>query len=244
MTYKQGMNEIAGVILLAMYPFYFKPEEKSSSKSKVIKSFIDKSLKEGSSMSSIEEVLKTYLNDNSKIEDFYFFFHDYDDIAADVYILFDNIMNRSLKELYDNTSTRNNNKKYDPIMSKKRELFDIQWETPNLNSNERPNNSQLPLQKRCNEIISKKLKFLDNKLYEYFNSIDITCSLFLQRWLKCMFNRELCFEGVILFWDCIFANDMKENLEELSEEVFNNLNMIDYLSVAMICALRDECNNY
>ena len=47
-----------------------------------------------------------------------------------------------------------------------------------------------PLNIRCSLIINEKLKNLDYELYSHFNKIGLNCTIFLQRWLKCIFNRE------------------------------------------------------
>lgn len=58
-----------------------------------------------------------------------------------------------------------------------------------------------------------------------------------RRWLKCIFNREFHPRDVIVLWDTILANDIIDsNLEETYNLIF-----IDFLSVAMIQWIREEC---
>jgi len=185
--------------------------------------------------------LSKLLNDQSMSEELYYFFHDEEELYADAFYLFDIVMNRGLKEFYDTTMIPSKPSSKDPkdyVSFKQKELFQLHWQKDTTNS--QPEEGQLPLQRRCNEIISVKLKLLEFDLFEYFNFIDIDCTIFLQRWLKCLFNRELEWPKIGTIWDSIFANDLAENLEGVSEEKFNNFNMIDYICIAMIIAIKDE----
>jgi len=56
--------------------------------------------------------------------------------------------------------------------------------------------------------------------------------------LKCIFNREFHPRDVIVLWDTILANDIIDsNLTETYNLIF-----IDFLAVAMIGFIREECN--
>jgi TBC1 domain family protein 5 len=101
-SYKQGMNEILAVILFGLYPFYFPVKNKETQ----------------------ENILKYLKNDKEKYaKDIYLFFHDQDDLASDLFFLFDAVMNKGIKDLYDNGS----NKKKDLMNYKKYDLFQPQW---------------------------------------------------------------------------------------------------------------------
>ena len=50
------------------------------------------------------------------------------------------------------------------------------------------------INRRCNILIKEKLRVLDSQLYDHFTQIDLNCSIFLQRWLRCLFNREFLTE--------------------------------------------------
>ena len=101
-SYKQGMNEILAVILFAFYPFYTKSTTKISS-----------------------ELALNYLKNDreNNAKQIYSFFHDEEELAADLFYLFDSVMNKGIKELYETTAI----KKKDVINYKKFELFTQQW---------------------------------------------------------------------------------------------------------------------
>lgn len=240
--YKQGMNEIFSVVFLSFYPYYHKSDIENSIE-KILSS------KKEELGKSIEQALEEYIEKNKENEGFfkevYLFFHNENDIYADIYFIFDSIMNRGIKEMYDTSllfnkqSSSSNLYEKNSLSFKQAELFQLQWKKEAINT--LPSDEHIPLQKRCYEVISLKLKLLDPDLYDFFNQIELDCTVFLQRWVKCMFNRELELEKLIHFWDCIFANDVLENNEMLTEKLYNNFNMIDYLSVALILNLKDSC---
>jgi hypothetical protein len=72
--YKQGMNEILAVLLFAFYPFYFK-------------SNVD-----------FNQALQAYEKQDYKT--IYQYFHNENDLEADLYIIFSTIMSRGIKDLY------------------------------------------------------------------------------------------------------------------------------------------------
>jgi hypothetical protein len=84
-----------------------------------------------------------------------------------------------------------------------------------------------------------KLKIVDDELLGHFKKIDLDCFVFLQRWLKCMFNREFHPIDVLIIWDGILTNEYEEITS--NQEYKSNLIMIDYICVSMLCFLRDEC---
>lgn len=102
-SYKQGMNEILAVLLFAVYPFYFT---------------------EGNSKHSCEDVEKFYYTDKEKYcNEIYAYFHNQDELQCDLYFLFDSIMSRGIKDLFDN----GNSKRNDTPSYKKQDLFQPQW---------------------------------------------------------------------------------------------------------------------
>jgi hypothetical protein len=58
--------------------------------------------------------------------------------------------------------------------------------------------------------------------------------------LKCIFNREFHPRDVIVLWDTILANDIIDS--HLTETY--NLIFIDFLAVAMISFIKEECNKF
>ena len=102
-SYKQGMNEILAVVLFSLHPFYFENTAKTNS-------------------SNVLEMIKTDQDKNYK--NIYLYVHDQDELSCDLYYIYDAIMGKGIKELYDNGTTKNK----DAAMGfKKFDLFVQQW---------------------------------------------------------------------------------------------------------------------
>jgi TBC1 domain family protein 5 len=200
--YQQGMNDIVSIIFLCLYPYYFPNEKKIS----------------------IESIMKNKDKINNKKENseiLYLFFHDEEEFESDLYICFNNIMKKGVKSLYDFDFV-SKDKQIDYI--KKIILFknEYNFEKEELNS---------PLNLRCNMLIKEKLKKLDYELYNHFNKIGLDCTIFLQRWLKCIFNREFELKDVLIIWDAVIASP------EIKKEY--NLSKIDLIALSMILRIRN-----
>ena len=202
-SYQQGMNDILAVTFLALYPCYFKNTKKLS-KNKII------------------ELSSEQLSAIDNAQDIYDFFHDEDELYSDLYYCFTNIMKRGLKELFE--TIKGNEKNI--INYKKYQLFSNKWE-------EDPTDDlQNPLNIRCTMIIKEKLKSIDPDLYQHFKKIGLSCIIFLQRWLKCMFDREFELKDVFTIWDSIFATPDAQN--------GYGLIFLDYISLSMILRIRKQ----
>lgn len=157
------MNEILAVLLFGLYPFYFKQDSKL--------------LKDKEGLNNLNKNLMNLNPNNSenheKNKEIYNFIHDHDELASDLYFLFDAIMVKGVKDLFE---IGNVNKKRDPICYKKYELFQQQWTEEELLNEV----DQLPLHRRCHLIIKEKLKIIDEELYNHFIKIDLNCAIFLQ----------------------------------------------------------------
>ena len=199
--YQQGMNDILAVTFLGLYPCYFKNTKKLGK----------------------DEILKLSSEQISAIqnaEDIYDFFHDEDELYSDLYFCFSKLMKRGLKELFE--TYKGNEKAI--VNYKKYELFTNQLEqepTDDMNN---------PLNIRCTLIIKEKLKSIDPDLYQHFKKIGLNCGIFLQRWLKCMFDREFDLKDIFIIWDSIFATPDSQNGYGL---VF-----LDYIAISMILRIR------
>jgi len=101
-SYKQGMNEILAVLYLSMHKHYFKPQKKIN---------ITELIKKSKSI-QIEDM------DAYKIfiKEVYLYLHDFTDIQADLYYLFDEIMKRGMKDIYDNLNSGKNKKSKEDIL--------------------------------------------------------------------------------------------------------------------------------
>ena len=94
------------------------------------------------------------------------------------------------------------------------------------------NETQSYLVKRCNNIIHRKLRLQDNRLYNHFINIELDAEFVIQRWLKCLFDREFHPKHVEIFWDALLADE--------NQVKSFDFNLADFICVAMIIFLRDE----
>ena len=95
-----------------------------------------------------------------------------------------------------------------------------------------PNETITYLNKRCNNIVHKNLRLQDNRLYNHFVNIELDCEFVIQRWLKCLFDREFHPKHVEIFWDALLADE--------NQVKSFDFNLADFICVAMIIFLRDE----
>ena len=85
------------------------------------------------------------------------------------------------------------------------------------------------INRRCNILIKEKLRVLDSQLYDHFTQIDLNCSIFLQRWLRCLFNREFQYKEVLILWDSIFAYEFSN----IRNQKYHLMYM-DFIAIAVI----------
>ena len=199
--YQQGMNDILAVTFLGLYPCYFKNGKKLGK-------------------NAILKISSEQISAIQNAEDIYDFFHDEDELYSDLYFCFSKLMKRGLKELFE--TYKGNEKAI--VNYKKYELFTNQLEqepTDDMNN---------PLNIRCTLIIKEKLKSIDPDLYQHFKKIGLNCGIFLQRWLKCIFDREFDLKDIFIIWDSIFATPDSQNGYGL---VF-----LDYIAISMILRIR------
>ena len=202
--YQQGMNDLLAVTFLALYPCYFKNNSKKTK---------DELLK----------IASEQLSAINNAEYLYDFFHDEDELQSDLYYCFSKLMKRGIKELFENNITSEEKKE---MSFKKYELFSNQW------VHDPSDDIQNPLNIRCTMIIKEKLKAIDLELFQHFQRIGLNCGIFLQRWLKCMFDREFELKDIFTIWDAIFATpDSKSGY---------GLIFIDYISISMILRIRKQ----
>ena len=201
--YQQGMNDILAVTFLGLYPCYFKNVKKLGK-------------------NDILKISSEQISAIQNAEDIYDFFHDEDELYSDLYFCFSKLMKRGLKELFE---TFKGTEKH-IIDYKKYQLFSNQLEE------EPTDDMQNPLNIRCTLIIKEKLKSIDPELYQHFKKIGLNCGIFLQRWLKCMFDREFDLKDIFIIWDSIFATPDAQNGYGL---VF-----LDYIAISMILRIRKK----
>jgi hypothetical protein len=202
--YQQGMNDLLAVTFLALYPCYFKNNSKKKK-------------------DELLAIASDQLSAINNAEYLYDFFHDEDELQSDLYYCFSKLMKRGIKELFETNITSQEKKE---MSFKKYELFSNQW------VHDPSDDIQNPLNIRCTMIIKEKLKAIDLELFQHFQRIGLNCGIFLQRWLKCMFDREFDLKDIFTIWDAIFATpDSKTGY---------GLIFIDYISISMILRIRKQ----
>jgi hypothetical protein len=85
---------------------------------------------------------------------------------------------------------------------------------------------------RAENIITKKLPQQDRQMYTHFKAQNLDHSMVFQRWLKCLFKRELPLKNVCLIWDNLFANEAENPTGELI--------CLDYMVLALILNIKDD----
>ena len=204
--YQQGMNDILSIIFLSLYPYYF-PNNKNNTTEQLFKNSKNKNIDNNTIIQNAENI--------------YLFFHDEDELESDLFICFNTVMKKGIKSFYE-YDFESDEEQFD--YTKKLILFKNEYnlEKEELNS---------PLNIRCTMIIKEKLKILDKELYDHFNKIGLDCTIFLQRWLKCVFNREFELKEVLIIWDGVFSTpDIKKGY---------NLIKIDLIALSMILRIRN-----
>ena len=80
-------------------------------------------------------------------------------------------------------------------------------------------------------IIHEKLKIIDNELYSHLKKIRLNAVIILQRWIKCMFNREFDFQDVLIIWDSIISSP--------EIKIGYDLPQIDIIALSMLLRIRN-----
>ena len=158
--------------------------------------------------SNIKKYSDDYLNNlilepEKNYKELYYYFHDENYLESDLFSLLTKIMNYGVKKFFLDIDKKNN-----------------------------PNETITYLNKRCNNIVHKDLRLQDNRLYNHFVNIELDCEFVIQRWLKCLFDREFHPKHVEIFWDALLADE--------NQVKSFDFNLADFICVAMIIFLRDE----
>lgn len=214
-SYKQGMNEIIGTLLIAIYPYYGNYDK-----------HIDNSSKEK----------YFYIFDESYLEaDLYWLF---DSLMRrgikDIYFMHPKYNKKVIN--HDNNNKIN---KVEPFSSN---LSEQGKKDNRHNKDDQEIKDTLPIEKRITKIFDNYLKVCDKELYEYLTEIQSEPTLFLQRWLKCILIREFHpITKVINLWDAILAYDMHQILNLYNYQPYCVL--IDYICIHMMKKIRSELIN-
>ncbi len=100
---------------------------------------------------------------------------------------------------------------------------------------------------RCKYIIEKELSVIDKELYAHITKIDLSYIIFMERWLKCIFNREFSVENCLILWDVIIANniiDYFNQTKRLYDMMFIDficIGIFEYFKTEILLKDFDEC---
>ena len=207
-SYRQGMNELLAVLILCFYPYYFKfDNEQKPTKDEVI-----------------EYLCKNENDKNKYIIKIYNFFHDEEEIESDLFFVFDSLMKKDIKNLFNPKILQKNEPDY-----KLYELF------PDIFKDDIDEDKPTYISRRCFLLINEKLKIIDEELYLYFKKVDIICGAFLQKWFRCIFCREFELSQVFILWDIILTQDfINQKIDKYS------LLFMDCICLAMIIRIRKK----
>ena len=203
-SYRQGMHELLANILIVLYPFYFSHNTKPKYKK--------------------EDILDFLKDVNLYQNDIYLFFHDEEEIQADLFYTFESLMKKGMTNLFDPHILQKDEPGY-----KLYEIFPQMWKD---DSNE---DKPTYVYRRSSLLIKEKLKSLDNELYSHFKKIDLNCEAFLQRYLRCIFCREFNLNDVFIIWDIIFHDYYINRSKEKYDFIY-----MEYIAMAMIFKIRDS----
>ena len=207
--YRQGMHELIAILFLILYPYYLK--------------IIDKPKPE-------KNEIIDYLNDiETHYEKIYLFFHDEDEIQADLFFLFSNLLSCEMKNLFQDIDIKETDKNFDLY-----HLFD------DIIVNSKDEDRTNLINRRIALLIKEKLKLVDNRLYRHIQKLSLNCNLFLYRWYKCIFSREFNKEEVFILWDKIFVYDY---LHCDNPKFKYHLIYMDFICIAMLLRVRTQLIN-
>ncbi|CAG8898177.1 unnamed protein product [Penicillium egyptiacum] len=83
----------------------------------------------------------------------------------------------------------------------------------------------IPIVDRCNYLHKEALAIIDNELAEHLEAVDVLPQIFLTRWMRLLFGREVPFDDVLTMWDLLFAHGLRSDL-------------VDFTCIAMLLRIR------
>ena len=217
-SYRQGMNDVIAVIFLACFPFYFNTKNSGNLGEEDVYS-----------KEEIYQLIGYTSCEDKYAKPLYLFFHDEKFLSHDLYLLFSNLMNKGLRDLYFNDMDQDKLTKFkNENTIKKLELF------TNINEsfNDYYNDLLGYINKRTSFIYKEMLKFYDEELYEHLLNLKIDCTTFMLRWLRCLFSREFSHKITMQLWDAIFVEEFFEG--------DSTLKFVDFIALSLFVSAREK----
>ncbi|KAI3636075.1 hypothetical protein MIR68_005956 [Amoeboaphelidium protococcarum] len=155
------------------------------------------------------------------------------DLEADGFVLFDQLM-QSLSALYNyhcnnNSQTYPANASFSTRSNHNALKGDIEVEQlpfQNQKTGGGINKQKTLLLETCDRIQKQYLRLLDPELYQVIVQNQIEPSIYMIRWLKLLFGREISFELIPILWSALIADNCS-NLLSLSEWICISLILIN-----------------
>lgn len=227
--YKQGMNEIAGLILFAVAEESLHNPYPLASTADLVKSYF-------CSFSRSPEKLVCFLNDQTLVQ-------------ADAYAIFSRIMKLGVKQLYVEKEVK--------IVKGRPEPEDYSvFFSSKFNAGKQPA-FYVRCYRILSALKEADSALYDNLLSKSIEPPVLLLHEFIvnsRRWLKCFLCREFSTDNVFLVWDSILASISRESLAMFTDAEYNPLSQsnflkteldplhfLDFLSVAMLEILRETC---
>lgn len=155
------------------------------------------------------------INGDHSQEDLFQFLNDEKYARADIYSVFNKIMQLNHKEMFIFGQNEKNNKK-------------ARKPNPTIN---RPN---LPIVRRATDIQEKLLPRLNETLFNHLQSLEVDPHIYMIKWIRCMLSREFELDQVLRLWDSIFTHYHFYTPDS------KKLEMLDYFCASMILSIADE----
>jgi hypothetical protein len=164
---------------------------------------------------------------SSKTQEYLSVLNDPRHIEADVFWLFERLMDLGVAELFNPMISQRPAKK-------KNDLFTWEAEKSHndlVNQDKSASDNVSSVLKRCHKIHHRILQGVDKELYLYLEKQKIEPQMYLQRYLRCILSREFNLADTLILWDSIFAkvNQAGDNAD---------LALLDFICVAMIIFVR------
>jgi len=232
--YWQGMNDIMGLILLAIHPFYFSAnvlaqKNKSLSNSK---NFYTKFINQQESKK----------NNDLDYKQIYLYFHDLDELAADVYFLYSLFMSNGFTDIFNKTPVKEISDKTHKQRIEKSVL--LMTGKSIKNSTDIIEKKQDMLKVRTESMVNIYLKNFSSELYNHFKKVDFDFHIIMLKWYKCIFSREFHPSDCIQIIDTIIFVDYLNTIESIkSNNIDNNVSyakFFEFIGCAMIFYLKDD----
>ncbi|KAJ6137877.1 hypothetical protein N7471_004363 [Penicillium samsonianum] len=83
----------------------------------------------------------------------------------------------------------------------------------------------IPIVDRCHYLHKEALAIIDHELSEHLEAVDVLPQIFLTRWMRLLFGREVPFDDVLMMWDLLFAHGLRSDL-------------VDFTCIAMLLRIR------